>query len=148
MVNRGIAPPDPGTDVGQFRFTFGDTEYTDLPEPEIGYGDYVYFSDDEITALLARADDSITRAIGYAYLTLASRAAIQSKFVKDYDLQIDSTKRSADLRAIAQFWFDQADDEDDNNGLGEYFELVPTGRQGCGRCELSEGRTCYCNAEW
>jgi len=147
MVNRGIAPPDPNTEIGQFRFTFGDTEYTELDPPEAGYGNYTYWSDAEIQAFLARSDDSITRAIGYAYLNLAASAARESKFVKDYDLQVDLTKRSADLRAIAQLYFDQADDEDDNAGLGEYFDLVSTVRDSCHTCELAEHPYC-CHGKW
>ena len=40
MVNRGVAPADSSTDVGRFRYLYGDITYTDLDPVEAGYGDY------------------------------------------------------------------------------------------------------------
>lgn len=127
--NRGVAPPDPVTDTGRFRALSGDLEYQPLDPPIPGWGSYMRFSDAEIEAYLAQADGSVPRAIGYSYLYLAGQAAIASQSVRDYDLQVDTTKRAADLRAIAQFWFDKAD-EDDVAAAEEGFEIVPTGRTG------------------
>lgn len=130
MVNRGIAPPDFNTAVGMFRAAYPDLNYVALDPPEIGYGDYEELSDTEIEGLLALGGDSVSRGIGFYYLQLSGAAAKRSKTVKDYDLSVDLTKRAADLRAIAQMYFDRADDED--TGLGEdAFEIVPTGQQ-CG----------------
>lgn len=112
MTNKGIAPPDPATEVGRFRFLIDDTEYTELDPPEAGQGSYEQFSDADIEAFLMMGDESVNRAMGYAYLRLASEAARESKTVKDFDLSVDLTKRSADLRAIAALWFDRADGED------------------------------------
>ena len=127
--NRGIAPPDMGTNVGSFRAMAGDLEYVPLDPPEPGFGSYSKFSDAEIEAYLAQGGDSVPRAIGYSYLYLAGQAAIASQSVRDYDLQVDTTKRAADLRAIAQVWFDSAD-SDDVAAAEEGFELVPTGATG------------------
>lgn len=129
MVNVGIAPPDPTTDVGRFRMLSGDIAWTPLDPPQPGYGEYEKFSDAEIEAYLAQGGDSVPRAIGYSYLYLAGQAAIASQSVRDYDLQVDTTKRAADLRAIAQVWFDTADN-DDVIAAEEGFELVPTGTTG------------------
>lgn len=72
---------------------------------------------------------SVNRAIGFYYFSLAGAAAKSAKQIKDYDLQVDTTKRSADLRALGQWWFDRADD-DDLISAEEGFEIVPTGTSG------------------
>lgn len=124
--NPGEFPLDPTTKVGQFRLVYGDTESTPYSPVEPGFQNYTELSDAEIEAFLATGLDSINRAIGYYYLSLAGAAAKLSKSVKDYDLTVDTTKRAADFRAIAQWWFDQADN-DDVISAEEGFELVPTG---------------------
>ena len=127
MALIGVAPPNPATDTGQFRYLIGDTEYTELDPPQAGMGAYEMFSDEQIVTFLALGEGSTNRAIAYAYLNLASQAALQSKTVKDTDLQVDLTKRSADLRAIAAMWFDRADDEDGANGGADIFDLHDIG---------------------
>lgn len=124
--NPGEYPVDLTSNVGRFRALTGDLNSTAYDPVEPGYQNFEKFSDAEIEAYLEQGGDSINRAIGFAYLYLAGQAAMESQSVKDYDLQIDNTKRAADLRAIAQFWFDQADSEDVISGE-EAFEIVPTG---------------------
>lgn len=120
--NPGVAPFDPETAVGRFRILAGDTKWVAYAPDEEGYGNYTYFSDAEIEGFLAIYPESVSRAIGNAYLTLASSAAIHSQSIKDYDLAVDTTKRAADLRAIAQMWFDRADDEDAASGGADIFD--------------------------
>lgn len=124
--NPGEFPLDPTSNVGKFRLVYGDTGSTPYSPVEPGYQNYTELSDAEIEAFLATGSDSINRAIGYYYLSLAGKAALVAKQVRDYDLQVDTTKRAADLRAIAQWWFDQADN-DDVISAEEGFEIVLTG---------------------
>lgn len=138
MVNRGIAPPDFDTPVGKFRAAYPDLTYVALSPPETGYGDYAELSDIEIQGYLSLGGGSINRAIANYYIQLSGQAALRSKSVKDYDLQVDLTKRAADLRATAQLYLDMADDEDVIAGE-EGFEIVPTGKQGDFIPELSMG---------
>ncbi len=125
--NKGVAPPDPETEVGRVRYLIGDTEYVELEPPEEGFGSYQVASDGQIEAALIRAEGNENRTAGYVYTMLASQAAVESKMVQDYDLRLDTTKRAADLRAAAQMWFDLADEEDDAEGLGDIFEFTPVG---------------------
>lgn len=127
--NPGAVPVDLTSDVGRFRGLVGDLQYEAYDPGEPGFGNFLKYSDAEIEAYIAQGGGSINRAIGFAYLYLAGQAAMESKLTKDYDLTVDNTKRAADLRAIAQFWFDQADDEDVVSGE-EAFEIVPTGTTG------------------
>lgn len=127
--NPGAWPVDLTSDVGRFRAVVGDLNSTPYNPVEPGFQNYEKFSDDEIEAYIAQADGSINRAVGISYLYLAGQAAMESTSIKDYDLQVDLTKRAADLRAIAQMWFDMADD-DDLSESEDGFEIVPTGKTG------------------
>lgn len=145
--NPGVAPPDLTSDVGQFRALVGDLQYEAYDPPEPGFGNYEKFSDAEITAYITAGGGSIPRGIGFAYLYLAGQAAMQSASVKDYDLQIDETKRAGDLRAIAQFWFDRADEDDDASGANDIFETFDMVGFRC-RHELAECPSCRQGGFW
>lgn len=120
----GVAPPDLTTKVGIFRTLVLDTQFTEYTPPEPGIGNYVEFSDAEIEAYLATSGGSPLRAAGFAILGLALIAAKESKTVKDYDLQVDLSKKSADLRATANQFLQRADAEDKANS--DIFELFDT----------------------
>lgn len=135
--NRGIAPPNMMTLVGQVRALLGDVEYVEYDPPQPGYGMYRLMSDAEIEGFLVSASDSPDGAVYYAYLQMAGAAAMESKSVKDFDLQVDLTKRATDLRLIAQMWLDKWD-----AATADIFELFDV-NFGCGcRLELSEGLSC------
>ena len=123
--NPGEYPVDRASNVGQFRALVGDLNSTPYNPVEPGFQNFEKFSDAEIEAYISQGG-SVTRGIGYAYLYLAAQAAKESISVGDYDLKIDKTKRAADLRAIAEFWFKRADD-DDIATAEDAFEIVPTG---------------------
>lgn len=124
--NPGEFPVILESKVGQFRALTGDLNSTPYDPAYPGFQNFVKFSDAEIEGYLAQGGDSVARAIGYSYLYLAGQAAMESTAIKDYDLQIDKTKRAADLTAIAKLWFGQADGEEIIAGE-EAFEIVPTG---------------------
>ena len=112
-----VFPPDPDTLVGELRYLLGDINY----DPDTGR--YERFTDAELEAALALAEDDLARAAGYAYLKLASQAAEQAKSVKDYDLQVDLSKRATELRLVAGMWFDRAD----ANAEDDIFDMFETG---------------------
>lgn len=117
-VNKGVAPPDMSTDVGKFRALVGDLSYEPLVPPVSGYGSYKLFSDAEIEVFLA-ASESFEGAAALAYTQLAGQAALESRTVKDFDLQVDLTKRATDLRLIAAMWADK-----DASVTADVFELA------------------------
>ena len=124
--NPGEWPVALTSDVGRFRALVGDLNASEYNPPVPGARSYEKFSDAEIETYLGQAEGSINRAVGYSYLYLAGQAALESSSIADYDLKIDSTKRAADLRAIAQMWFGLAGSEDVISAE-EGFVLVPTG---------------------
>lgn len=107
-VNKGVAPPDMTSDLGKLRAILGDLEYTELDPPETGFGSYKFFGDAELQAFLDTGE-SIEAGAYMAYMQLAAGAAMESKSVKDMDLQVDLTKRATDLRLIAGEWKSRAD---------------------------------------
>lgn len=123
MVNRGVAPFDPTTAVGQFRVFYGDVTYVPLNPAEAGYGDYAELSDAEIEVFLNSANGSVYRAIGNYFAILSGNAAKVSASIKDYDLTIDESKRPAALLEAAKLWWSRADDEDTAEGGSDIFEV-------------------------
>lgn len=122
--NPGAVPLDPEDEIGQFRLLFGDTSYEEYDPAAPGQGNYKYFSDAEINALLIQGGGSTDRSMGFAFLQLAGAAAITAKSVKDFDLAINTEKRAAELRATAQIWFERADAADDLGGESDFFDVV------------------------
>lgn len=128
--NPGVWPVDFNSPEGSMRLAVGDFSGTPYGDENPGLANFTYFSDEALRAILCNSD-SRNRAIGQAFLYLAGEAAKESTSVKDYDLQVDLTKRAADLRATAQVWFDRAALEDADD-LSEAFEIVPTGTRSGG----------------
>lgn len=127
MANRGIAPPDLSTDTGMFRLYVNDQQYTALDPVEPGYGDYTSLSDAEIEAFLAQGRDSLYRGLAEYHRTLANQASLESKTVKDYDLQVDLRTQYKALMEVASMWAARADEEDGVDGLNDIFDSFSHG---------------------
>lgn len=119
-VNRGIAPPDYDSEVGEVRALIGDVNYKPFDPDEPGFGVYEMYSDDELEVFLERAD-SVEGAVASAYLQMAGAAAREAKMVKDYDLQVDLNKRADALRRMAELWISKSE-----AGYSDFFEAVDT----------------------
>ena len=123
MVNRGVAPADLSTPVGQLRSLIGDVTYVDLVPPEDGFGDYTAFSDDQLESFLSLGTNNMAYAVGYAYTTLAAQFAADAIKVTTDDEAVDLTARAESMRKIANDWFNRGDTSVavDNNS---YFTIV------------------------
>lgn len=97
MVNQGASPIDVTTPVGQVRLLVGDTDASDVTG---GQGTYLWYSDDEITALLTlmgrpqRVAVHILRGIAFS-------TALKLKKWTSADLQTDGEAINAALLAAA-----------------------------------------------
>lgn len=118
MTLKGAVPPDFNTPTGRFRLLANDVVFANESG---GFGEYELFSDEEISGFLAIAPESILRCVGFGYLSLAGSAAVESKIVKDFDLQADLTDRAADLRSTARAYFERADIEAERIGVDSEF---------------------------
>lgn len=115
--NDGAYPIDLTTDVGSLRSVLGDTVGEEYDPPEAGRRNYEVFGDVELQALLNMSGDSVPSAVGYAYLKLAGLAAGQSVDWRSDDLSVTLSKTPAELRAIAQLWFDRGSLLDGEEGF-------------------------------
>lgn len=111
-TNRGVAPADPTTAVGQVRYLLGDLGYSGLDPAEPGFGDYANFSDLEIEGFVLAGGGSVVRASGFAYLRLAALAAAGAISWKSDDLSVDAKIPASEFRLLARIAFEQADAED------------------------------------
>jgi len=128
-VNVGNTPPDFNAPTGKFRLLAQDTVATDLNPPVAGQGQYSLFSDLEIAGYMAIYPDSLFRAVGTAYKALAGQAALRAKMVKDFDLQVDLTKRADALNSAADAFFERADADDLLSGAHSTFDITaPSGQ--------------------
>ena len=123
--NPGKYPIDPTTNVGQLRAVIGDTASEPFDPPIPGVQNYEMYSDTELEAFLAMSEGSVEGGAFYVYSQMAAAAAMESRSIADFDLKIDLTKRSGDLRAIAQMWKDRWDASTE-----DIFEVFDIGR-GC-----------------
>lgn len=87
--------------------------------------DELVFTDESLdAAILAAGGDSLLRAAGVAFQSLAAEHAIAGKSIRTDDLGIDTRGRGADLLKVAQSFFKEAAAAD-AAGADETFVVVP-----------------------
>ena len=116
------------TDIQKMRALIPDNE-------QIFDGDYL-FSDNDLSAYLEVANNSVLRAASYAVLAIATSEAIISKIIKTQDLSTNGAAVADALRLTAKQLADRADKEDDLAGEF-YLNFVDYG-YGTTRPELTE----------
>lgn len=122
-MKTGAYPIDPESKIGRFRILAQDS--TPVSVDNIGgTAEYRLWSDVEVEVLLSESD-SLYRALSHGFMGLASAAAMESKSVKDYDLQVDLTRRAGDLRRVAEMWGERADGVAAATG-NDFFALYDT----------------------
>ena len=99
MANTGVAPIDAESNVGKVRILLGDTDPTNVSG---GQGTYLFFSDDEITAILGMYSDSPQLAAARCLETIAGSQALLLKSWSTDDLTVRGDAIAAELRAIAK----------------------------------------------
>lgn len=112
MANVGITPVDPTTPIGQLRNAIGDGVAVPLSPAQAGFGDYQWFSDDELTMCLTLGGVSMLRAVAHAYIKMSVMLGIKERAIADLDLKLDLKGQSAALRQLAEAMFEQADASD------------------------------------
>jgi hypothetical protein len=125
MINEGVAPPDLTSAVGQVRLALGDTDPTDVAA---GVGSYYWFSDEEITALIAMNGTNTDPRLTAVYILriIAVTPALILKKWSSADLNVDGPAiTSAILRAAAAIEAGVLTNA--QLLLSEYVNVVPTG---------------------
>lgn len=118
MANSGVAPVDLTSNVGRVRVLLGDTDPTNVSG---GYGDYLYFSDDELTAVLGLYDNNPKLAAARCLETIAASQALLLKSWTSDDLSVRGDAIAESLRKIAQ----QLRAEVISGESSDAFEIVP-----------------------
>jgi hypothetical protein len=118
MANSCVAPVDLTTDVGRVRVLLGDTDPTNISG---GFGDYLYFSDDELTAVLSMYNDNSKLAAARCLETIAASQALLLKSWSSDDLTVRGDAIAEALRKLAK----QLRDEATADASSDSFEIVP-----------------------
>lgn len=121
MPNTGRAPADFESPVGRFRLLIGDTDPTEVADQS---GTYVFYSDDEITALIDMAGGSYKKAAIQSLRLIAGSQAMLLKKFTSADLSVDGPAIADALRAVAK----DLENELISDAAGEVGTfVVPTG---------------------
>jgi hypothetical protein len=126
MSNIGVAPVDTSTSVGLVRVLLGDTDPVNV---EDGVGEYLYFSDTEIEALVGLYDNNPKLAAARALETIAASQALLLKSWSSDDLTVRGDAIAEALRKLA----DQLRKEAGASEASDLFNLIPFSTCGC--CE-------------
>jgi len=126
LPNKGVAPVDTSTAVGQFRVDVGDTGSVALDPTETGFADYTYFSDLELqSALDATGGVPSNAGMAFMYRKLAGILALKAQNIQTDDLRYASEQRAEIMRKIAKDFQDAADTGAANADIFEIFPTVP-----------------------
>lgn len=118
MSKLGVAPVNYSSNVGKIRVLLGDTEPENIID---GVGEYMYFGDDELVAMLQMYDHNVKFAAARCLETIASSQALLLKSWSSDDLTVNGDRIAESLRKIAAQLRDEALIEESSDS----FELVP-----------------------
>lgn len=118
MANTGVAPVALDTNVGKVRVLLGDTDPTNVTA---GEGEYLFFSDAELTAILGMYSDSPQLAAARCLDTIAGSQALLLKSWSSDDLSVNGDRIAKELRELAK----QLRSEAIASEASEAFEIIP-----------------------
>lgn len=99
MANLGVAPVDLGSNIGRVRVLLGDTDPTNVAN---NVGEYLFFSDSEIEAILGMYSDSPQMAAARCLDTIAGSQALLLKSWSSDDLTVNGDRIAKELRELAK----------------------------------------------
>ena len=99
MANTGVAPVDLGSNVGKVRVLLGDTDPTNVVS---NVGEYLFFSDAELEAILGMYSDSPQMAAARCLDTIAGSQALLLKSWSSDDLTVNGDRIAKELRELAK----------------------------------------------
>ena len=99
MANLGVAPVDLGSNIGRVRVLLGDTDPTNVSN---NVGEYLFFSDEELEAILGMYSDSPQLAAARCLDTIAGSQALLLKSWSSDDLTVNGDRIAKELRELAK----------------------------------------------
>jgi hypothetical protein len=118
MANTGVAPVDLESNVGLVRVLLGDTDPTNV---SAGQGDYLFFSDEELEAILAMYGDSPKLAAARCLDTIAGSRALMLGAWSTDDLTVRGDAIAKELRELAKQLRQEALEDESS----EAFNIIP-----------------------
>ena len=99
MANLGVAPVDLGSNIGRVRVLLGDTDPINVAN---NVGEYLFFSDAELEAILGMYSDSPQFAAARCLDTIAGSQALLLKSWSSDDLTVNGDRIAKELRELAK----------------------------------------------
>ena len=99
MANLGTAPVDLNSNVGRVRVLLGDTDPVNVVN---NVGEYLFFSDEELTAILDMYANSPQFATARCLETIAGSQALLLKSWSSDDLTVNGDRIAKELRETAK----------------------------------------------
>lgn len=99
MANIGVAPVDLGSNVGRVRVLLGDTDPVNVSN---NLGEYLFFSDTEIEAILSMYSDSPQMAAARCLDTISGSKALMLGAWSTDDLTVNGDRIAKELRELAK----------------------------------------------
>jgi hypothetical protein len=118
MANSGVAPVDLGSNVGKVRVLLGDTDPTNVVS---NVGEYLFFSDAELEAILGMYSGSPQLAAARCLDTIAGSQALMLKSWSSDDLTVNGDRIAKELRELAK----QLREEAVSAEASEAFNIIP-----------------------
>lgn len=119
--NVGASPPDYETLAGKVRVLVGDTAPADLETPTAGFGQYAWYSDEELEVLGTMNGDNPKRvAIWVLSQVSISQALLLKKWTSE-DLQVDGPAITRGMEATLKRLSAEVDKEAAAVGDDEFF---------------------------
>lgn len=123
MTNQGKAPIDPDSLVGQVRVLISDDEAKNVAA---GLGEYLWYSDAGIQALLRLWGENPKRTAIYILRLVAMTPAMQYKKWSSADLSVDGPAITAALNRVIDS-IEKSLATDDATEIADFVAIVPTG---------------------
>lgn len=118
MINLGVAPVDLGSNIGRVRVLLGDTDPTNVVN---NFGEYLFFSDEEIESILTMYDDNPKLAAARCLDTIAGSRALMLGAWSTDDLSVRGDAIAKELRELAKKLREEAIADESSDA----FEIIP-----------------------
>lgn len=121
--NVGAFPPDYNTLAGKVRVLVGDTDAAPLDPPEAGFGQYAWYSDEELEVLGEMNNSSPKRVAIWVLSQVAISSSLLLKKWTSEDLAVDGPAITRGIEATLKRLAKEVDREEDALGTEEFFGI-------------------------
>lgn len=121
--NVGVFPPDGDTLAGKVRVLLGDTAPIPTEDDDAGFGQYAWYSDDELDTLGALFGENPKRVAIWVLSQVSLSTALLLKKWTSEDLAVDGPAITRGIEATLKRLSAEVDKEDTLGGEAEFFGM-------------------------